>query len=56
VKIVVLDFTDAKVKIINNVPKESHIEDYEIYLYDTYGFRSSSIEYMVVPELEIETF
>lgn len=55
-KIVILDFTDAKVKIINNVPEETDIENYEIFLYDKYGFKSSNIEYMIVPELEIETF
>jgi len=55
-KIVLLDFTDAKVKIINNVPRESDIEGYEIFLYDEYGFKSSNIEYMVISELEIEIF
>ena len=55
-KIIILDFTDWKVKIINNAPKESEIDDYESYLSEEYGFSSSNIEYMVVPEIEIETF
>jgi len=55
-KIVVLDFTDWKVKIVNNVPKESDIEDYETFLSEEYGFSISNIQYMVIPELEIETF
>ncbi len=54
-KIIILDFTDWKVKIINNVPEKSDIEDYEEFLYKEYGLKHSSIEFMVVPELEIET-
>ena len=52
-KIIILDFTDAKIKIINNIPK--NIQDYEEYLYDNYLLSTSNIEYMVVEELEIET-
>ena len=55
-KIIILDFADWKVKIVNNVPDESDIEDYETFLSEEYGFSISNIEYMVVHELEIETF
>lgn len=54
-KIVVLDFIDWKVKIINNVPEKVENNDYEKYLYENYELSISNIEYMVVPELEIET-
>lgn len=50
-KIIVLDFTDAKVKIINNVPKNY---DYDEYLFKNYNLKSSQIEYMIVENLEIE--
>lgn len=52
-KIIILDFTDAKVKIINNVA--NNIQDYEEYLYENYWLSTSNIEYMVVADLEIET-
>ena len=55
-KIIILDFTDWKVKIVNNVPKESDIDDYEIFLHEEYGFSISNIEYMLISELEIKTF
>lgn len=54
-KIVVLDFTDWKVKIINCVPEKVENNDYELYLCNNYNLDISNIEYMVVPELEIET-
>lgn len=54
-RIIVLDFSDAKVKIINNVPENIKNNDYEEYLFQNYHFKISNIEYMVVPELEIET-
>lgn len=55
-KIIVLDCTDWKVKIVNNLPEKVDNNDYEIFLSDKYNFYSSNIQYMVVPELEIETF
>lgn len=54
-KILVLDFTDWKLKIINNIPKNIENDDYESFLYEKYNFNISEIEYMVVSELEIET-
>ena len=54
-KIIILDFSDTKVKIINNIPKNIENNDYEEYLLENYNLKSSQIEYMVVPELEIET-
>ena len=52
-KIIILDFTEAKVKIINNIPK--NIQDYDEYLYDNYWLSISNIEYMIVDEFELET-
>ncbi len=54
-KAVILDFSDWKVKIINNIPKEYQLDDFEIFLSEKYNFSISNIEYMLVPELEIET-
>jgi len=54
-KIIVLDFTDWKLKIINNIPQNIENDDYESFLSEKYNFSISDIEYMVVPELEIET-
>lgn len=53
-KIIILDFSDAKVKIINNIPENIENDDYEEYLFKNYNLKISNIEYMVVPELEIE--
>lgn len=54
-KIIILDFTDGKVKIINNVKKDIQTEEAEILMYEKYWLSTSNIEYMIVPELEIET-
>ena len=54
-KIVVLDFSDWKVKIINNVPKNIQVDEAEELLYKKYNLKTSNIEFMIVPELEIET-
>ncbi len=50
-KIIILDFSDGIVKIIPNTP--SNI-DYEEFLTEKFNFSMDSIEYMVVPDLEIE--
>ncbi len=54
-KIVVLDFSDWKVKIINNLTEDIQVDEAEELLYKKYGFKHSSIEFMIVPELKIET-
>ncbi|MDD2907297.1 MAG: hypothetical protein PHH98_01520 [Candidatus Gracilibacteria bacterium] len=54
-KIIILDFTDGKVKIINNLKGNIQSEEVEILMYEKYGLSVSNIEYMLVPELEIET-
>ena len=54
-KIIILDFSDAKVKIINDVPENIENDDYEEYLFKNYNLKISNIEYMIVSELEIET-
>ena len=54
-KLVVLDFSDWKVKIINDAPENMQVDDAEQLLYEKYNFKHSSIEFMIVPELEIET-
>jgi hypothetical protein len=54
-KIIILDFNDAKVKIINNIKENLQIEEIEDILVDNYNLKLSNIEYMIVPELEIET-
>lgn len=54
-KIIILDFTDAKVKIIQNIPENIKNNDYEEYLSKNYNLKSSQIEYMIVDEIEIET-
>ncbi|MDD3144628.1 MAG: hypothetical protein PHV23_00795 [Candidatus Gracilibacteria bacterium] len=54
-KIIILDFTDGKVKIINNIKEDLQLEEAEILMYEKYGLSTSNIEYMIVPELEIET-
>ncbi len=54
-KIVVLDFTDWKVKVVNNIPENIQIDEAEQLLFEKYNFKYSSIEFMIVPELEIET-
>ncbi len=54
-KIIVLDFTDWKVKVINNVPKNIQVDEAEELLFEKYNLKTSNIEFMIVPELEIET-
>ena len=54
-KIVVLDFSDWKVKVINNVSENIQIDEAEQLLYEKYNFKHSSIEFMIIPELEIVT-
>lgn len=54
-KIIILDFTDWKVKIINWIKKDIQTEDAEILVYEQYWLSISNIEYMIVPELEIKT-
>jgi hypothetical protein len=54
-KIIILDFTDWKVKIINDVNKNIQVDEAENLIYKEYWLSSSNIEYMIVPELEIET-
>ncbi len=54
-KIIILDFNDAKVKIINNIKESLQIEEIEDILVDNYNLKLSNIEYMIVPELEIES-
>lgn len=53
-KIIILDFSDWKVKIINNVKEKLQTEDFEIMMFEKYWLKTSNIEYMIVPELEIE--
>lgn len=50
-KIIVLDFSDGIVKIIPNI---SESDDYEKILVEDFPFSLSEIEYMVVPDLEIQ--
>ncbi|MDD3793589.1 MAG: hypothetical protein PHI37_02160 [Candidatus Gracilibacteria bacterium] len=54
-KIIILDFTDGKVKIINNISENLQIEEIEDILIDKYNLKLSNIQFMIVPELEIET-
>lgn len=54
-KIIILDFNDAKVKIINDIPKNLQIEEIDNILIDKYNLKLSNIQYMIVPELEIQT-
>jgi len=54
-KIIILDFTDGKVKIINDIKESLQTEEAEILMYEKYWLSTSNIEYMLVPELEIET-
>jgi len=53
-KIVVLDFSDWKVKIISNVPKNIQVDEAEEFLDEKYNLKTSNIEFMIVPELEIQ--
>jgi len=55
-KIIILDFTDWKVKIINNMKEWLDTEDAELIMVRDYDISLSNIEYMIVSELEIETF
>jgi hypothetical protein len=54
-KILILDFSDWKVKIIDWIKEGTQIEEVEELLYEKYNLKVSNIEYMIVPELEIET-
>ncbi len=54
-KIIVLDFNDAKVKIINDISENLQIEEIEDILVDKYNLKLSNIQFMIVPELEIQT-
>jgi len=54
-KVVILDFTDWKVKIVQNIPKAFQVDDVEEFLYKKYNFSTTNIEFMIVTELEIET-
>ena len=54
-KLVILDFSDWKVKIVNGVSENMQTDEVEQLLYEKYNFKHSSIEFMIVPELEIET-
>ncbi|MDD2891447.1 MAG: hypothetical protein PHQ95_00610 [Candidatus Gracilibacteria bacterium] len=51
-KTIILDFTDAKVKVLEHEPMQ--IEEMEELLYEKHGLKESSIEWMTVEELEIE--
>lgn len=53
-KIIILDFNDAKVKVINEISENLQIEEIEDILVDKYNLKLSDIEFMIVPELEIE--
>jgi hypothetical protein len=54
-KIIVLDFTDWKVKIIENVKENIQIDEAEELLYKKYNLKTSNIEFMIVQDLKIET-
>jgi len=54
-KLIVLDFSDWKIKVVNNVPENIQVNEAEQLLFEKYNFKHSSIEFMIVPELEIET-
>lgn len=54
-KIIILDFNDAKVKIINDISEDLQIEEIEDILVDKYNLKLSNIQFMIVPELEIQT-
>lgn len=54
-KIIILDFNDAKVKIINDISENLQIEEIEDILVDKYNLKLSNIQFMIVPELEIQT-
>ena len=54
-KIVILDFTDGKVKIVNTSISNLTIEQAEKILNDLW-FRLKDIEYMIVESIEIEKF
>ena len=54
-KLVVLDFSDWKIKIVNDISENMQTDEVEQLLYEKYNFKHSSIEFMIVPELEIET-
>jgi hypothetical protein len=54
-KIIILDFNDAKVKIINDIPENLQIDEIEDILVDKYNLKLSNIQFMIVPELEIQT-
>jgi len=54
-KIVILDFTDGKVKIVNTSISNLTIEQAEEILKDLW-FRLKDIEYMIVESIEIEKF
>lgn len=51
-KTVILDFMDAKVKVLEHEPMQ--IEEMEELLYGKYGLKESNIEWMTVEELKIE--
>lgn len=51
-KTIILDFMDAKVKILEH--ESMQIEEMEELLYEKYGLKESNIEWMTVEELEIE--
>ena len=53
-KLIVLDFSDWKIKVVNNVSENIQVDEAEQLLYEEYRFKHSSIEFMIVPELEIE--
>jgi hypothetical protein len=40
---------------VNNVSENIQVDEAEQLLFEKYNFKHSSIEFMIVPELEIET-
>ncbi len=54
-KVIILDFGDGKVKIINHIEQGLQIEEVERILIEDYRFKLSQIEFIIAPELEIET-
>jgi hypothetical protein len=54
-KIIILDFTDWKVKIVEDVKENIQVDEAEELLYEKYNLKSSNIEFMIVPDLKIET-
>lgn len=54
-KVIILDFSDWKLKIIDNLDEDLQLEEAEKLMNEEYRINLDDVEYMIVNDLKIET-